>query len=81
MGLCFVAKAYKQLYSNRPSPPSTPCCPTRTHRPATPIYSYYRTDGSNRMTDLGYKASERDRAVQPYTWESAYRFSRGLEVG
>lgn len=32
------------------------------------------------MTDLGYKESERDRGLKPYTWESAQRLTSGLAV-
>lgn len=42
------------------------------------VTGYYRADGDGRMTDLGYKVGERDRALQPYTFEAAYAFSAGL---
>lgn len=32
------------------------------------------------MTELGYKESEWDRSFKPYTWDAAYRFSKGLAV-
>jgi len=61
------------------SPPQTPH--TKLVRPPhSSRRSYYRRDGSNRMSDLGYKESERDRTFRPYTWEHAYRFSNALAV-
>ena len=53
----------------------------KTHSPQpTPPTRYYRTDGSPRMSDLGYKESERDRALRLFTWDATQRLSSGLAV-
>ncbi|GBF98347.1 hypothetical protein Rsub_11241 [Raphidocelis subcapitata] len=42
------------------------------------VTGYYRTDGADRLVDLGFKASQRDRQLRPFTADAAARFGAGL---